>query len=50
VAGAGAPKTLVDGLERLAALHTAGSLSDSEYEAAKSALILQASRGDLAHN
>lgn len=50
VAGAGAPKTLVEGLERLAALHTAGSLTDGEYEDAKRALIMQASRGELAGN
>jgi hypothetical protein len=50
VAGAGAPKTLVEGLERLAALHTAGSLTDGEYEDAKRALIQQASRGELAQN
>jgi hypothetical protein len=48
VAGAGAPRTLVEGLERLAALHTSGSLTDGEYEDAKSALIQQASRGELA--
>ena len=50
VAGAGAPKTLVEGLERLAALHAAGSLTDSEYEDAKRALIMQASRGELAQD
>jgi hypothetical protein len=48
VAGAGAPRTLVEGLERLAVLHGAGSLNDDEYAEAKRALIAQASHGDLA--
>jgi hypothetical protein len=50
VAGAGAPKTLAEGLERLAALHAAGSLTDCEFDDAKRALILQASRGELAQS
>jgi hypothetical protein len=48
VAGAGAPRNLVEGLERLAALHTSGSLTEAEYEDAKRTLIGQASRGELA--
>jgi hypothetical protein len=39
---------LVPQLERLAALHSSRALTDSEYEAAKTALIRAASRGELA--
>jgi len=38
------PETLVDQLERLAALHRAGALSLAEYDAAKAALIAAAAR------
>lgn len=47
VEAGGSGAGLVAQLERLAALHTAGSLTEHEYEAAKSALIGAASRGEL---
>jgi hypothetical protein len=44
---AGSGEGLVPQLERLAALHRAGALTDQEYEASKTALIRAASRGEL---
>lgn len=43
----GPPTSLVEGLERLAALHTARALTEAEYEDAKRALITAAARGEL---
>lgn len=44
---AGAPQNLVEGLERLAKLHTDGAINSMEYDQAKRALIDSAARGQL---
>jgi hypothetical protein len=47
VEAAGAPRSLVEGLERLAKLRTDGALDNVEYEQSKRALIDSAARGEL---
>lgn len=46
-AASSTPDSLVTQLERLAALHSSGALSDEEYDTAKQALLAAASRGQL---